>query len=178
MNPIELRDHALWATKVLRPERAGSLRREDARNLLRRTMTAYVAKYDLRFHAWSVAPSRIHVVVAIPTDLALTKLLGELFGYYTRRFNARYGRGGPVFRTKFLRRVLIGPLAITDAIRRVHAVPRAEGIKPEAGDEPWSSHDCYEYGGRSDGVVTLYAPTVVAVRRMPMLEEEAAPMLD
>ena len=166
MNPIELRDHALWATKVLRPERAGSLRRDDARNLLRRTMTAYVAKHGLRFHAWAVMPSRIHVVVAIPMDLALTKVLGDLFGYYTRRFNARYGKEGPVFRTKFLRRVMIGPLAITEAIRRVHAMPRNEGLRSAPGEEPWSSHDCYEHGGRPDGVVTLYAPTVVAVRRM------------
>ena len=92
---------------------------------------------------------------------------GELFGYYTRRFNARYGRTGPLFRTKFLRRVMIGPLAITDAIRRVHAFPKNDGLVTEPGDEPWSSHACYEHGGRSDGVITLYAPTVVTVRRMP-----------
>jgi len=167
MNPIELRDHALWATKVLRPDRAGSLRRDDARNLLRRTMTAYAVKYGLRFHAWSAVPSRIHMVIAIPVDITLTKVLGDLFGYYTRRFNARYGKEGPVFRTKFLRRVMIGPLAITDAIRRVHAMPRDLDLRSEPGEEPWSSQPCYEHGGRSDGVITLYAPTVVTVRRVP-----------
>lgn len=173
MNPIELRDHALWATKVLRPESAGALRRDDARNLLRRTLTAYAAKHSLRFHAWAVQPSRIHLVVAIPMDVRLSDILASLFGYYTRRFNARYGKSGPVFRTKFLRRVMIGPLAITDAIRRVHALPRAEGLTSLPGQEPWSSRECYEHGGQSDGVVTLYAPSVVAVRRAPL-----APYLD
>ena len=173
MNPIELRDHALWATKVMRPHSAGALRRDDARNLLRRTLVAYSSKYSLRFHAWAVQPSRIHLVIAIPTDRALSDVLASLFGYYTRRFNARYGKSGPVFRSKYLRRVMIGPLAITEAIRRVHALPRAEGIKPQPGEEPWSSHDCYEHGGTSDGVVTLYAPQVVAVRRAPL-----APYLD
>lgn len=166
MNPIELRDHALWATKVLRPERAGSLHRDDARNLLRRTLTAYVAKHGLRVHAWAAEPSRIHVVVAIPVDIALTDVLAELFAYYTRRYNARYGKLGPVFRTKFLRRVMIGPLAITDAIRRVHAAARSEEHKAAPGEEPWSSRNCYEHGERSDGVIVHYAPTVVAVRRM------------
>ena len=169
MNPIELRDHALWATKVFRPDRAGAMRRDDARNLLRRTLTSFSKRHSLRIHAWAVQPSRIHLVLQIPTGIALTPALASMFGYYTRRFNARYGKSGPVFRTKFLRRVIIGPLAITDAIRRVHRLPETDDIVVEAGEEPWSSAECYELGAKPDGIVTPYQPSVV--RRTPVLDQ-------
>ena len=165
-SPIELRDHALWATKVLRPSRAGAMRRDDARNLLRRALTFQVAKRGLHVYAWSVQPSRIHLLLQIPIEYALTPVLADLFTHYTRRFNARYGKKGPVFRSKFLRQVIAGPLAITEAIRRVHALPVNCGIALDPGDEPWSSESCYEIGGSSDGVVTLYQPS--SVRRSPL----------
>ena len=167
MNPIELRDHALWATKVFRPDRAGAMRRDDARNLLRRTLTSFVKRHSLRIHAWSVQPSRIHLLLQIPPDVALTPALASMFAYYTRRFNARYRKSGPIFRTKFLRNVIIGPLAITEAIRRVHALPAAQDIVIQPGGEPWSSADCYELGAKLDGIVTPYQPSVV--RRAPVV---------
>ena len=163
MNPIEIKEHALWATKVLRPDRAGAFRRDDARNLLRRTLHAYVARHRLRIHAWSVQPSRVHIVLALPMERSVASLLGDLFGYYSRRFNARYGKKGALFRTKFLRRLLIGPLAIHDAIGRVHGAPAESDVEVRPGQEAWSSRDCYE-GGVHDGVVTLYEPSGAIIR--------------
>lgn len=169
MNPIELRDHALWATKVFRPDRAGAMRRDDARNLLRRTLTSFARRHSLRIHAWAVQPSRIHLMLQIPADITLTPVLASMFAYYTRRFNTRYGKSGPIFRTKFLRRVIIGPLAITDAIRRIHRLPASDDIVVGPGEEPWSSAECYELGAPPDGIVTPYRPS--NVRRATVLDQ-------
>lgn len=163
-----LRDHALWATKVLRPERGGALRRDDARNLLRRTLQAHAVRYSLRILAWSAEPSRVHLVLQLPLPRPASGVLGDLFGYYTRRFNARYRQGGALFRSKFLRRVVLGPLAVTDAIRRVHRAPFDADVVPRPGQEPWSSESCYD-GAPHDGVVTLYVPGELEERRPGLL---------
>ena len=169
------REQALWATKVLRPERSGAMRRDDARNLLRRTLQAYVAKHSLVIHAWAVEPARIHLLAAMPPFLNVEELLGDLFGYYTRRFNTRYRKRGALFRTKFLTRTPLGVLAIIDAIRRVHTAPR-EHDRGKPGEEAWSSRGVYE-GGPHDGIVTLYEPGGGAIfRRSPVQGDE--PMLD
>lgn len=161
--PVGSQGKILWATKVLCPERAGAMRRDDARNLLRRTLAAFTAKHEITMFAWSVEPSRIHLVLAIPPGPPIEDLLGELFAHYTRRFNARYRRRGAVFRTKFLHRIPLGVLGVTDAIRRVHLAP-GEDDRRLPGQEPWSSREVYE-GGRHDGVVTLYEPPGGAIRR-------------
>jgi hypothetical protein len=157
MDRIEVVESALYIVKHLRPDHGGALRRDDARNLLRRTMETYVRRHGLRVHAWAFLPSRVEMVIGLPTAVPLQESLGDLFGYFTRRFNARYRRNGAVMRTKFVRRLLVGPASIHGGIVRVNAAAAADDLVNEPGREPWSSVDSL-HGGTSDRIVTRYVP--------------------
>ena len=131
--------HAVLITKHLRPERGGALRRDDARNLLRRTIEYHVNEGRLVIYAWNCLPSRTSLVIALPTPKPLADTVGDLYGYFTRRFNARYAKEGALFRTKFLKRVLTGADEIRAAIERVNRAPDENHLAQRPGSEAWSS---------------------------------------
>lgn len=162
-------DEALLVSKFLRPERGGALRRDDARNLLRRTMEVHAVRPSLLVHAWAFLPSRVDLVIGLPSPEPVADVLSDLFGYYTRRFNARYGKQGALFRSKFVKRLLVGGLAITEAIDRLHDAPADAECRARPGAEPFSSAPFYR-AGAPDLIVTPYLPAVR--RREPVYRPE------
>lgn len=159
MSHAHLPDYALLLTKHLRPACGGALRRDDARNLLRRTIELHVVTYEMKVHAWAFHPSRVELLLGLPSARPVQASLAALFGYYTRRFNARYAETGPVFRTKYVKRILIGADAITNAIEAMHADVRAAALIEKPGQEAFSSRRYYD-GGAPDTIVTPYEPAM------------------
>lgn len=141
-------ENAMLVTKYLRPDCGGVLRRDDARNLMRRALELHVANDNLTLLAWAFLPSKVTLLVQLPTPLPLGDTLAELFGYYTRRFNVRYQRRGALFRTKFVKKVCTGPAEIERAIRRMHVAVDTMSHRPRPGEEPWSSASVYRNGTR------------------------------
>lgn len=159
MSHAHLPDYALLLTKHLRPDRGGALRRDDARNLLRRSIELHVLEHEMKIHAWAFHPSRIELLLSIPSSRPVQPTVAALFGYYTRRFNMRYGQTGPVFRTKFLKKILIGSDAIIGAIEAMHAGVRAAALLEKPGQEAFSSRRFYD-DGAADAILTPYPPAV------------------
>jgi len=152
----EGRARAVVITKFLNKKRGGALRRDDARNLLRRTLESQRARRGLVVHAWAFLPSKVVLLVQLPAQRPLATSLGELFGYYTRRFNARYRRSGPVFRARFLKSVLFSDEEILRAIARIHAMPAEHEVEECAGAEPHCSRSVYL--GTPDRITTPWVP--------------------
>lgn len=159
MSHAHLPDYALLLTKHLRPACGGALRRDDARNLLRRTIELHVITYEMKVHAWAFHPSRVELLLALPSARPIQASVSALFGYYTRRFNSRYRETGPVFRTKFVKKIVIGSDAITNAIEALHEEIRAASLLEKPGQEAFSSRRYYDEGA-VDTIVTPYEPAV------------------
>jgi len=149
--------HAMLITKHLRPQRGGALRRDDARNLLRRTIEYHVSAKKLVVLAWVVTPCKVSMLIAMPTPRPITDALGELFGYYTRRFNARYNQEGSLFRVRFLKKMCSGAEEIRQAIERLHRIPEEMVLTGRPGSEAWSSADVYRQGV-PDAITTVFHP--------------------
>lgn len=164
--------HAVLITKYLRHTKGGALRRDDARNLLRRTLECYARKHRLELLAWGFLPSKMMLVVALPTRVPLQTILGELCGYYTRRFNARYGKEGPLFRTRFLKQIAVGPVEIREVIDQVHDAVREESMRMRPGAEPFSSIEAY--AGRPDTLTTLWRPPIPTIAPASVAPRAAA----
>lgn len=145
----------IWIQKTLRRDSSGAMRRDDARNLLRRTMEAMIERHGFTVYAWAMLPSKVELVLAMPKNIPVQQIVGDTFCYFTRRFNARYSRTGPLFRTKFLKRHLATTDAIVRTIREVNLAPVKRDLARKAGQEPYSSLDAYATG-RPDGIVTLH----------------------
>ncbi len=147
--------YAIWIAKTLRHGFKGAFRRDDARNLLRRTLESAVERHGFRIHAWAALPARVELVLTLPPGLSVQDVVGDTFCYYTRRFNARYGRSGPMFRSKFLKRVLASEESLRRTIREVNLAPVRAGLERKTGQEPFSSAGSYA-DGESDGLTTVY----------------------
>lgn len=158
-------EHAMLVTKYVRPERGGALRRDDARNLLRRTLEYHAANGRLTLYAWAFLPSKVSLVIALPTPIPLALTVGDVFGYFTRRLNNRYRHTGAVFRTRFLKKVLSGPDEILAGIAAVHRMPVRKDLVYRPGAEPWSSEALYRMG-TDDAITRRY----VVPPELPELE--------
>ena len=150
-------EHAMLVVKYVRPARGGALRRDDARNLLRRTLQYHVVSGRLSLYGWAFLPSKVALLIAMPTPAPLSETLGNVFGYFTRRLNNRYHRTGAVFRTRFVKRVLTGPEEIEAALAKVHRLPDELALRP--GGEEWSSASIYR-AGVDDAITRRYLAPV------------------
>jgi REP element-mobilizing transposase RayT len=147
--------YAVWISKTLRRDCSGALRRDDARNLMRRTLESAIVRYDVRLHAWAIMPSRVELVVALPTAAPLQQIIGDAFCYFTRRFNSRYRHKGPIFRSKFIKRVLASPESVRRAIDDVNRMPLKAELVRKPGAEAFGSADFYREGS-PDTLVTPF----------------------
>ena len=162
MSENEVHGHALWVTKHVRPQLRGALRRDDARNLLRRTLESYARRDRLEVLAWAFLPARVELVITPPTEKTLPALMTDLFAYFTRRFNARYGTSGPIMRSRYTRRVLAGAEAITSAIEHVELLPSMLELKRRS--EPWASGRSFGSRRRDDrAVLRVAGPTPIPI---------------
>ena len=151
MSENESHGQALWVTKHVRPQARGALRRDDARNLLRRTLESYARRDRIKVLAWAFLPGRVELILTPPVEKPLSAVMTDLFAYYTRRFNARYGRSGPLMRTRYVRRTLVGPEAVASAIEHVERLPSRLELKRRS--EPWASGRTFGARRRDDRVV-------------------------
>lgn len=91
-------------------------------------------------HAYVLMGNHYHLLLEgdIPDLSAMMKALGER---YTRRFNAKYGFDGPLFRSRYRSKPIRGVSYLRHAVRYIHRNPVEDGL----GDWTyrWSSHPAY-----------------------------------
>jgi len=157
-------ERAVRITKHLRPGRRGFLRKEDSRNLLRRTLEYYVRTMGLVVYAWSVTVDRFEIIVALPAPVPLGKTLAAFFHHFGRRHRMRYrNKRGPMFRNRYLTRVLESEEEIWEEVCRLHAEAASLEAAARPGSEPFSSSRAW-----------LGVPDGVTQPRRPVRERAAA----
>lgn len=162
-------DHAVRVKKLVRHEKGGALRHVDARNLFRRTLESFQERWALDVHGWAILPARIELVLSLPFEGYDAKAdLNALFGYFTRRYNRRYGKVGPLLRSMFGIEPLAGPHEICVALDEIHRLPSTLKLHP--GTEPWSSVHVYDRG-TPDRAVTPFLPALLLTEPPPMRSE-------
>lgn len=98
-----------------------------------------VGRSMARVHAYVLMDNHYHLLVeAAADDLATTmKYVGE---NYTRRFNAKYGLDGPLFRGRYRSKPILDERQRTVVLRYIHRNPAEVGLGLS---HPWSSHAAY-----------------------------------
>lgn len=124
----------LVTKRVLRQEQS-IFRRDDARFLMR-TCCRTLAARRARVVAVAFEPKAIHLVLEIPPGVTHQTLLGDLFSFFTRRYNARYRRRGPILRARHLTRPLLDEVAVTEAVARLVALAGDGEIAAQPWHEP------------------------------------------
>lgn len=92
--------------------------------------------------------NHFHLVLKQTKDNGITEFLGKISNSYTRYFNTKNGRVGPIFQGEFKSVLVENNEQLLHLSRYVHLNPLVSGITKELGSYRWSSY--LEYLGLSN----------------------------
>jgi len=101
-----------------------------------------VERFDHRIHAFCLMPDHAHLAVQVGS-LSLSRAMQNLSFRYTRWFNGRHQRTGPLFRGRYKAILVDGALYLLELVRYIHLNPMRSALVRVPIDYPWSSHRTY-----------------------------------
>jgi putative transposase len=101
----------------------------------------YEVQSETAFHllAFVVMPDHIHLVLAPLASRRVAQVVQLIKGRFSRRYNAKAGRSGPLWQSRYHERTLRSEDELFAAIEYVHRNPLLAGLAWEASAFPWSS---------------------------------------
>lgn len=100
--------------------------------------------------AYCLMPNHYHLILIPGTD-RLSHQMQMLSISYTKSFNRKYGRVGPLFQGQFRAVAVSTPEQLLSLTAYIHANPFGAGLEKSVGEWPYSSHP--EYVGARDGTL-------------------------
>lgn len=98
--------------------------------------------YGVRVHSYCLMPTHYHLLLETPRG-NLSRVMQQLDGRYTQRFNRRHGRNGPLFQGRY-RALLVDKDAYTLAVARyIHLNPVKAKLVRRPEEYPWSSYAAF-----------------------------------
>jgi putative transposase len=89
--------------------------------------------------AFVVMPDHIHLVLAVPPHVKVSRVMRLIKGRFARRHNLGSGRAGALWQTRYHERALRSERALVAAIEYVHNNPVRAGMASRAESFFWSS---------------------------------------
>ena len=96
---------------------------------------------ETRFHllAFVIMPYHIHIVIALPSRVSLSRVMRLIKGRFANRYNRMHRRRGCVWQERYHEQALRGERALMAAIEYVYANPVEAGLTGQAEFFAWSS---------------------------------------
>lgn len=101
--------------------------------------------------AYCIMPTHIHLILKQIEDNGISKFMGRVLNGYSRYFNTKHGRVGPLWSGRFKNVLVQTDEQLIHLTRYIHLNPTSSGLvnKPE----DWNYSSYLEYIGRSvDGI--------------------------
>lgn len=98
-------------------------------------------RHETRFQllAFVIMPDHVHLVVAVPERLRLSRLMRLIKGRFANRHNRSMRSSGSLWQERYHERGLRSERELVAAIEYVHANPVKAGLVSQAESFPWSS---------------------------------------
>jgi REP-associated tyrosine transposase len=100
------------------------------------------ARFGVEVHAYCLMSNHFHLLVHCPTG-GLSPFMQHVAAVYTRAFNERHGRDGPLFRGRFHSLLVHDDRYVVTAARYIHRNPLDLGPAVDLAAYRWSSHGVY-----------------------------------
>ena len=100
-------------------------------------MKKYKGQYKFRLFSYCLAPDELHLLIETREDATLSDIMHDLNSMYTKYFNSRYERSGPLFESRFRSVFVEKAKHLLEMTRYVHGRPK------EPKGYPYSSFDIY-----------------------------------
>lgn len=113
-------------------------------------------QFGLALHAYVLMPDHLHLL-ATPRDAeALGRVMQWVGRQYVPYFNARYGRSGTLWRSRYKATVVESRPYFMLCCKYIESKPVLDGLVSSPGDYPWSSF-AHHAGVRPDPLITDHA---------------------
>lgn len=128
-------------------------------------------QFGLAIHAYVLLPGRVHLLATPRQADTLGRVMQWVGRQYVPYFNARYGRSGTLWQSRYKATVVESDRYFMMCSRYVEALPVIEGLVSAPGDYPWSSY-AHHTGMRPDPLITDH-PLFWALGNTPFDREAA-----
>jgi len=108
------------------------------------------SKKMLEIITYCLMPNHFHLLVRQTENEGITKTIGQLANSYTRYFNLRHERIGPLFQGRFQAALVDKDDYLAHLSRYIHLNPVTSGIVPTPEKYTWSSYLHYAEGKQSE----------------------------
>lgn len=98
--------------------------------------------FHLRVSAYCLMSNHYHLLVQTPNG-NLSRVMRQINGVYTQRFNRRHGADGQLFRGRYKSILVEEDSYLLELLRYIHRNPVRARICKSADEYPWSSHHGY-----------------------------------
>jgi REP element-mobilizing transposase RayT len=103
-------------------------------------LKSYRGEHPFKLYAYCLVPDRLHLVIETGDDPTISEIMHNVNSSYTKYFNGRYGRRGPLFESRFRSVFVEKANYLLPLTRYVHRVPA------EKRNYPYSSLPAYLSG--------------------------------
>jgi len=101
-----------------------------------------VDRFGHSIHGYCWARDHVQMAVQVK-DAPLSKIMQNLTFRYTRHFNSKHGRSGPLFHGRYKAIVIDADQYLNDLVRYIHNNPVRNGQAKSASAAKWTSHAAY-----------------------------------
>lgn len=99
-------------------------------------------RFHLEVHGYALIPNHYHLLVRSMTG-DLSRGVGEINGRYSREYNHRYGRRGPLFRGRFRNQLVEEERYLVDVLAYIHLNPVRARLVKRPDEACWTSYRAY-----------------------------------
>lgn len=119
-----------------------------------RLLRENLVEADVRLLGWCLMTNHVHLVTVPAREPSLSILFRRVHGRYAQYYNARWGRSGHLWQSRFFGCVLgIGHL--WSALAYVERNPVRAGMVEAAAEYPWSSAAAHLSGSDIQGILDM-----------------------
>jgi len=115
------------------------LQSERMAELFCRTLFRYRDDGKLQLHAFVVMPNHIHLLLTVPSDLTLERVMQFIKGGFSFEAGKLFGIRGPIWQKSFVDRRVRGLVEYTKFIDYIHQNPVRAGLVQTAEEFGYSS---------------------------------------
>ena len=106
--------------------------------------------------AYCLMPTHIHLVLKQLVDNGISVFVGNVLNSYTRYFNLRHERRGPLWEGKFKNVLVKTDEQLSHLVRYVHLNPAVAGIVKDPEEWAYSSYRDYLEGGKNIQTISSF----------------------
>lgn len=101
------------------------------------------APFQYELIAYCLMPNHYHLLLQANSEAGISVAIGNTLNSYTRYFNTRHHRVGPLFQGKFKSVLVESDIQLLHTHRYIHLNPYVAGLEDVVGVRPWSSFKEY-----------------------------------